>query len=67
MYVFLLSAVCQPGTYSMTGMYGGSGCERCPKGSYQSLRGQQSCTVCPSGGTSNEGSVTEDDCKCKSL
>lgn len=55
-------AQCQPGGYSSTGLYGSSGCERCPEGSYQDLFGQRSCKLCPNGGRTFLGATSEDHC-----
>ncbi|GIY05897.1 sushi, von Willebrand factor type A, EGF and pentraxin domain-containing protein 1 [Caerostris extrusa] len=53
--------ICLPGTYSPTRV---ETCLACPVGTYQELKGQTSCNVCPNGTTTaSSRSVSETDCK----
>ncbi|KAG8190449.1 hypothetical protein JTE90_009286 [Oedothorax gibbosus] len=53
--------ICQPGSYSETGL---ETCLVCPHGSYQEFVGQMSCHACPEGKTTADiGSSSETDCK----
>ncbi|XP_047126515.1 uncharacterized protein LOC100206380 isoform X1 [Hydra vulgaris] len=54
---------CTAGQYSLTGFNGTDECKRCPSGSYQELSGQIACKICHQSGTSENGSVTEDQCR----
>jgi len=58
---------CPEGAYSSTGYRDVDesieSCRRCPEGSYQSLKGQSSCSLCPKGGDSETGSTTKEACK----
>ena len=52
-----VSVPCPPG---FTGFYGL--CELCPNATYKTLEGNESCTQCPLGSFSNQGSVALEDC-----
>ncbi|GIY60800.1 sushi, von Willebrand factor type A, EGF and pentraxin domain-containing protein 1 [Caerostris darwini] len=53
--------ICLPGTYSPTRV---ETCLACPVGTYQELKAQTSCSVCPNGTTTaSSRSVSEADCK----
>lgn len=52
-----VSLPCPPG---FTGFYGL--CELCPNATYKALDGNESCTQCPLGAFSNQGSVVLEEC-----
>lgn len=56
----MVIGICQPGTYSATGL---QTCISCPVGTYQEYAGNVSCNVCPNGTTTeNVGTVSDEDC-----
>ena len=52
---------CQPGTYDHDDN-AGSGCEPCPRSTYQDAEGTTSCTTCPGGMVSDMGSAQTSNC-----
>lgn len=49
---------CPPGYTGLNGM-----CEICPKATYKSTHGNESCIPCPIGWTSDQGAETYDECR----